>query len=497
MHAATHVRHRVKSLSVPALTGAILLACGMSTPVWAANLMDVYQQAEQNDQTLQAAEQKRLATQQNVPIQRANLLPQLNGSGALNYTRTDIKSGGFVGAPDTIKGTSRELGLSLSQAVYNRADNLQLGIAHLQSDQANTDYAAAQQDLMLRTAEAYFGVLKANAQLQLSLANRSALKRQLEQAQKRYEVGLIAVTDVADAQAKYDKANADTITARNALANAQSALATITGMQPEQLADVRTELSTPKPKPADMSNWTKQAMDQNLSVQSAVIGTEIAQKSVDVNRAARMPTVNLNGQYGYNNTPNQFTGARSETLSGTIGLQLNVPIYTGGRINAKSRQAAFQYQQSQHQLDGLRRTVEQSTANDFRGVVTNISEIRAYRQAVESARTSLAATEAGYQVGTRTIVDVLNAELQVFSAMSSFLDARYNYIINSLRLKSDTGQLSVKDLQQVNAQLVEGKINPLIAPLMKSGKQSHKEQEKMIRRVVERAQKAIKDSDGK
>jgi len=488
---------RLKSLSTPVLTGAILLACGIGSPAWATNLIDVYNLAEQNDQTLKAAEQKRLATEQNIPIQRANLLPQVNGSGSVDYSHTDIKSGGFVGAPSTIKGSSRALGLSLSQAIYNKVDNLQLGIADLQANQASIDYASAEQDLMLRTSEAYFGVLKANAQLQLSMANRAALKRQLEQAQKRYEVGLIAVTDVADAQAKYDKANADTITARNALENAQSALQTIIDERVGKLADVRTELSTPKPDPSKASAWTRQAMDQNLSIQSAVVGTRIAQQSVNVNRAARMPTVSLNGQYGYNNAPNQFSGARTETLTGQVGLQLSVPLYTGGRINAKSRQAAFQYQQSQHQLDGLRRNIKQSTANDFRGVVTNISEIKAYRQAVESARTSLAATEAGYQVGTRTIVDVLNAELQVFSAMSSFLDARYNYILNSLRLKADTGQLSVKDLKQVNDQLVEGKINPLIAPLMKQSKQNSKEQQRLIHRVIERAKKATKGTDSK
>ena len=263
-----------------------------------------------------------------------------------------------------------------------------------------------------------------------------------------------------------DKANADIIAARNALDNAQSALATITGTEPAELDDVRTSLTTPNPDPANPNDWIDLAVKQNISLQSAEIGGRISQENVAINRAARVPTVDLTGQYGYNSTPSQFNGNETSNVAASIGLQVSVPLYTGGRINAKSRQAAYQYQQAQNEIENLRRTVQRGTANDYRGVMTSISEITAYGQSVESARTSLAATEAGYQVGTRTIVDVLNAQIQVFSAMANFLNARYSYLTNYLKLKADTGQLSLDDIKAVNAQLVPGKINALIAPLM-------------------------------
>ncbi len=479
--------HRLKKTVLAALV--VIGAYG--SPAFSADLMDIVTLAEQNDQTLLAAQQKRLSIQENTPIARSNLLPQIGASAGLNYSRTDIKSNGVPNAPTVIEGSGRNLGLSLNQVIYNRIDNLNLGIADLQAKQADLDYAAAQQDLLLRASTAYFAVLQANASLQLAVASQKAFKNQLEQAQKRYEVGLVAVTDVANAQANYDKANADIITARNALENAQSLLATITGKLPAGLDDVRTSLSTPSPDPANPEEWINLATKQNISLQSAQIGGQISQENIAINRAARMPTVDLTGQYGYNSTLSQFNGRQSSNLAASIGLQVSVPLYTGGRINAKSRQAAYQYQQTQNEIENLRRTVQQGTANDYRGVITSISEITAYGQSVESARTSLAATEAGYQVGTRTIVDVLNAQIQVFSAMANFLNARYSYLTNYLKLKADTGQLSLDDIKAVNAQLVPGKINALIAPLMNSGNESSTSQQQMIERVIQRAAKTV------
>jgi outer membrane protein len=467
----------------------VISAYGM--PAFPANLMDMVTLAEQNDQTLLAAEQKQLSIHENTPIARANLLPQIGASAGLDYSRTEIKSDGFPGAPSVIQGSGHSLGLSLNQVVYNRIDNLNLDIADLQVQQADLDYASARQDLLLRTSNAYFAVLQANASLQLSIASQKAFKNQLEQAQKRYEVGLVAVTDVANAQANYDKANADIITARNALENAQSALATITGKNPAELDDVRTNLTTPRPDPANPNDWVALAIKQNISLQSAEVGGRISQENIAINRAARAPTVDLTGQYGYNSTPSQFNGNESSNIAASIGLQVSVPLYTGGRINAKSRQAAFQYQQTQNEIENLRRNVQQNTANDYRGVLTNISEITAYGQSVESARTSLAATEAGYQVGTRTIVDVLNAQIQVFSAMANFLNARYSYLTNYLKLKADTGQLSLNDIKAVNTQLVPGKINALIAPLMNGEQENQKSQQQMIERVIQRAAKTV------
>jgi len=484
-------------LARPFRRAALSVAIGVGLTVasgttWAEDLLDVYALAEQNDQQLRSAEQQRLSVEQNIPIQRADLLPQVGGNAGVNYTRTRVLSGGFPGSSDVIDGTGRNLTLSLSQTIYNRSENLQLDIAHLQVRQADIDYEQARQDLILRTGQAYFQVLNADAQLQLAKANRTALKRQLERAQRQYEVGLVAVTDVADAQSEYDQANAQIIQARNALNNAEAALQTIIGKSVTDLDDIRTNLDVAKPQPADPQEWIDLALDQNLGLQSAVVGTRIAQQNVDVARSQRAPTVSLEGSYGYDSSPSQFTG-RSETLNGQIGVQLNLPIYTGGRINAQSRQAAFDYQRSQYDLEAQRRQIRQQTSDSYRGVQTSISQITAYRQSVESARTSLVATEAGYGVGTRTIVDVLNAELRVFSAMADYLDARYSYITNLLQLKADTGQLTVADLEAINRQLTDQATNALIAPLMKSskGEGASSAETEMMQRVLERARKTV------
>lgn len=474
------------------------LAVG-GTPAWSADLLDIYSLAEQNDQQLRAAEQQRLSVEQNVPIERADLLPQIGAGAGVRFERADTTIGEVPGA-DSNDGFGGNLGLTLEQSIFNRTAQLEVGRAELEVRQAAVDYEQARQDLILRTGQAYFRVLNADAQLQLAQANRTALTRQLERAQRQYEVGLVAVTDVADAQSEYDQANAQIIAARNELNNAEAALATIIGQMVTDLDDIRTNLDVAAPQPADPEEWIQLALEQNLELQSAAVGTQIAQQAVDINRSARAPTVGLEAQYGYDNT---YTGGgftrqdRRGSLNGSVGVQVELPIYTGGRINSRSRKAAFDYQRSQFDLDGQRRQVRQQTSDSFRGVLTSISEITAFRQAVESARTSLVATEAGYGVGTRTIVDVLNAELRVFQAMADYLDARYNYLTNLLQLKADTGQLTVADLAAINRQLTDQQTNALIAPLMGRSDDdgASTADTEMMQRVLERARRTVDGED--
>ncbi|QGT79310.1 TolC family outer membrane protein [Guyparkeria halophila] len=495
-----------RGLARPFRRAALSAAIGMglslaSGPALAEDLLDIYALAEQNDQQLRAAEQQRLSVEQNIPIERADLLPQVGATAGVNYGRTDTTIGEPAQGPDSSDGVSGDLFLRLDQTIFNRTDQLEVGRAELEARQAAVDYEQARQDLILRTGQAYFRVLNADAQLQLAQANRTALKRQLERAQRQYEVGLVAVTDVADAQSEYDQANAQIIAARNELNNAEAALATIIGRTITDLDDIRTNLDVAAPQPADPEQWIELALAQNLGLQSAAIGTRIAQQAVDINRSARAPTVGLNAQYGYDNS---YQGGglagqdRRGSLNGSVGVQVELPIYTGGRINSRSRKAAFDYQRSQFDLDGQRRQVRQQTSDSFRGVQTSISEITAFRQAVESARTSLVATEAGYGVGTRTIVDVLNAELRVFQAMADYLDARYNYLTNLLQLKADTGQLTVADLEAINRQLTDQETNALIAPLMGQGDDeagASTADTEMMQRVLERARQTVNGED--
>lgn len=469
------------------------LSLGFGGQAQAADLLDIYMLAEQNDQKLRAAEQQRLSVGQNIPIQRADLLPQLRGDGGVNYSHSRIIQGGFPGSPNSYDGTGQSIALGLTQTIYNQSQLVGLDIAELQVRQADIDFELARQDLILRTGQAYFLVLNANAQLELAYANRTALKRQLERAQRQYEVGLVAVTDVADAQSEYDQANAQIIAARNELNNAEAALATIIGQPAGDLDDIRTDLEVAEPQPADVNEWIELALAQNLGLQSTVMTTQIQQRNVDLERSQRMPVVDLNGSYGYNSNPSQFSGNSSDVVTSQVGVQVTMPIYTGGRINSRSRKAAFDYQRSQFDLSDQRRLVRQMTSDSYRAVLTAISQIAAFRQSVESARTSLVATEAGYGVGTRTIVDVLNAELRVFSAMADYLDARYSYIISLLQLKADTGQLTVADLEAINRELTEQETNALIAPLMGTSDEvgASQAETEMMQRVLERARRTV------
>ena len=490
-----------RGLARPFRRAALMAAIGMGLslatgPALAEDLLDIYALAEQNDQQLRAAEQQRLSVEQNIPIERADLLPQIGAGAGIRFERTETTIGELPGF-ESNDGFGGNLALTLEQTIFNRTAQLELGRAELEARQAAVDYEQARQDLILRTGQAYFRVLNADAQLQLARANRAALKRQLERAQRQYEVGLVAVTDVADAQSEYDQANAQIIAARNELNNAEAALATIIGKTVTDLDDIRTNLDVAAPQPNDPEQWIELALAQNLGLQSAAIGTRIAQQAVDINRSARAPTVGLEAQYGFDNT---YTGGgitrqdRRGSLNGSVGVQVELPIYTGGRINSRSRKAAFDYQRSQFDLDGQRRQVRQQTSDSFRGVQTSISEITAFRQSVESARTSLVATEAGYGVGTRTIVDVLNAELRVFQAMADYLDARYNYLTNLLQLKADTGQLTVADLEAINRQLTDEETNALIAPLMGRGDDdagASTADTEMMQRVLERARQTV------
>ncbi|MFW6342957.1 MAG: TolC family outer membrane protein, partial [Halothiobacillaceae bacterium] len=358
-------------------------------PVQSEDLLEVYDLAEQNDPQLRAALQNRLAVQEELPIARSGLYPQVGAGAGLDYNRTELKSGGPSGV-SSIDGTGRNLGLTLSQTIYNRIETLQVDVAETEVLRANIDYSNAEQELILRTAQAYFGVLKANAQVQLAEADQAAVQRQLDQAQQRFEVGLIAITDVADAKAQFDSARAQTITARNALNNAMAQLATLTGRSFDTLADVSTSLSTPQPEPADIDAWIEAALEQNLTLRSAQLGSDLARSGVEINRAQRLPTVGLNASYGYNHAPSQSTGGELETLNGSVGIELEVPLYTSGRINAQTRQATYRFQESIDQVESVRREARRGTETAYRNVMTNISEISAYRQAVESARTSLA-----------------------------------------------------------------------------------------------------------
>ncbi|MGC8731838.1 MAG: TolC family outer membrane protein [Halothiobacillaceae bacterium] len=427
------------------LSGVLFL--GWAVAAHAEGLVDVYRLAEQNDASLRAAAQARLATREAYPQARAQLLPNVALSVGINrdwleYPNMPARDGSFTGKNYT---------LNLSQPLFDRARLVARDQAEGVVRQADVDYANSQQELMLRAAEGYFTVLRAQAELRLAEADLAANESRLAQTEKRFEVGLIAITDLADARAARDQALARRISAEASLADAHEALRVLTAQGVERLDDVRVDLTPVRPDPVDPAAWVSFAEQQNLALQSARLGLDIARQEIEKQRSGHYPTVSLNASYGYQDT--QFAGTPLKNYDTRVGVQLNVPLYAGGGVDARVREATYKLQRAQDLYEASLRDTTRATRDAFRAVTSKISEIAAFEQAVKSAETQLAANEAGYEVGTRTIVDVITAQSLLTQARRNLFNARYDYLLATLRLKRAAGTLQLADLEALQREL--------------------------------------------
>ncbi|HKJ08244.1 MAG TPA: TolC family outer membrane protein [Gammaproteobacteria bacterium] len=423
------------------------------TPAHAEDLLKVYDQAQQSDPVLKQAAANRQAALEAKPQARAGLLPNLGLSADYSRNEQNIKSSSnpqFL-PPHPFYYTNKGYSLNLTQPLYNKAAMVQLKQADSQIRQAEAQYAATDQDLIIRVSQAYFNVLGARDNVGFAKAEKKAIGRQLEQAQQRYKVGLSAITDVQEARARYDQAVTQVISAQDKLSSAREALTEITGQRYSHLAGVSDAMKLIAPTPAKPKKWVGTAQRQNLSVLASEAAMQTAQEEVQRQRAGHYPTLNVVGSYGDTSTGGAF-GQRREADS-AIGLQLNVPLYQGGIVNSRTRQAAFRYQAARDKLDEVRRSTTRQTRDAYRGVITGISQVKASKQAVTSAKTALQAAEAGFQVGTRTIVDVLDAQQSLYGAQRDYSQARYNYLLNTLKLKQAAGTLRRADVKAINAWL--------------------------------------------
>ncbi len=434
----------MKKLLLPLLLGPML---GISTAS-AENLLQVYELAQQHDPQLRAAEATRNSALETRPQAESRLLPSLNLTSSANLLRSDVNHSAS-GSSLNHYGTA-SLALNLSQSVYRKEYGIQLEQADQQIAQAEVSYAAEEQDLILRVAQAYFNVLSAQDMLEFAKAENAAIARQLDQSKQRFEVGLIAITDVHEAQAAFDQSRADLIQAENTLANAWEAQQEIVFESVDQLAPLTSDLPLAPPEPQNPEQWAETAQTQNLALQAAQYGVAIARMTIDVQDSGDSPTVDLVGSHALN-LSSSATGADSQTT--TVGLQLNVPLYTGGAVNSRTRQARFDYEAAQQNMDKQRRSVNRTVRDAYRGVMSSISTVEALKASTISAQSALEATEAGFEVGTRTMVDVLNAQRDLFRARSNFSKVRYDFILSGLQLKQATGTLSKEDLIQVNSWL--------------------------------------------
>jgi outer membrane protein len=434
-------------------TVAILAACMAALPAVspAADLLAIYDMAKNTNPTLLAAQNQLEASRENKPQARALLLPNFGVTGTANY-RNDKTWGRSVLGSFSYNDTysDGQLSASVTQPLYNRGSWIRLRQTDNTIAQSEAQYRDAQIQLMVSTTVAYFGVLEAGDAVRVQEALVKANERQLEQSKQRFQVGLVAITDVNDSQAAYDSSRATLINAQNALDNAWEALRRVVGPVHVPLARLGDKLPLTPPQPDDVNKWAQTALRNNYLVLADEQAAAAAKKQIEIERSGHYPTVNLQAGYNMVRSGAQFN---SDLNGAFVGLNVTVPIYEGGAVTSRSRQAGYQYEAALEQLDAQRRAVLQNVTDAFRGIISSISDVKARQAAVVSARTSLESTQAGLEVGTRTQVDLLNAQQKLYQAEFEYLSARYNYIINGVKLHQATSTLTRAVLAKGNAWL--------------------------------------------
>lgn len=432
---------------LPILIGLSLT--GFSTMSQAENLLQVYQQARTSNPDLRKSAADRDAAFEKINEARSPLLPQL-GLGA-DYTYTN----GFRdsnGVNSNVTSGSLQLTQSLFDMSKWRALTLQEKAAGIQDVTYQTD----QQTLILNTATAYFNVLSAIDSLSYTEAQKQAIYRQLDQTTQRFNVGLVAITDVQNARSQYDTVLANEVTARNNLDNAVEALRQVTGNYYPELASLNVD-SFKTDKPQGVNSLLKEAENRNLSLLQARLNQDLAREQIRQAQDGHLPTLDLTASTGVSNT--SYSGSKTRNSSqyddndagqNKIGLSFSLPLYQGGMVNSQVKQAQYNFVGASEQLESAHRSVVQTVRSSFNNINASISSINAYKQAVVSAQSSLDAMEAGYSVGTRTIVDVLDATTTLYNAKQQLSSARYNYLINQLNIKNALGTLNEQDLLALN-----------------------------------------------
>lgn len=419
----------------------VLLSCN----VVAMDLNGVYALAETNDPIYRQTVYSTLATRESKPQARSQLLPNANFSANVFGNDQNIKG---IGPTRDETFDSYGYTVSVTQPVFRWDRYLSLKQTDSIIQQAEAGQLSAQQELIIRVAEAYFNVLAALDNIEFTKAETKSLGRQLEQANQRFEVGLTAITDVHEAQAGFDRATADDILAENLLDNAKENMRAITGEYISEFSSLGDSMPLVTPEPNDIEQWTKTAESQNMNIIAAKHKVESSRQSIDIEKSEHLPTLDLVASHGDNTTGGRF--GDSTIRSTDIGLELNVPIYQGGLISSNTREARYLYDQSRQELEQAFRAAQRDTRQAYLSIISGISLVNALKQALVSTETALKATETGFEVGTRTAVDLVASERATLDAKRNHALARYNYLLDSLRLKKAAGTLSPDDLKIIS-----------------------------------------------
>ncbi|BAQ78428.1 TolC family type I secretion outer membrane protein [Pseudomonas sp. St29] len=419
------------------------------------DLVSVYQEAMDNNADLAAARAQYGAQKEVVPQARAGLLPNLSAGADINNTRTKFDEPSMA---STRSGNVYQA--TLAQPLF-RADRwFQLQAAKDINEQASLQLSATEQNLILQSAENYFAVLRAQDNLASTKAEEAAFKRQLDQSNERFDVGLSDKTDVLQAQASYDTARANRILAQRQVDDAFEALITLTNREYNSIQGIVHTLPVLAPTPNDAKAWVDTAARQNLNLLASNYAVSAAEETLKQRKAGHAPTLDAVAQYkkgdndalGFSN-PNPLTRYGSDVEQRSIGLQLNIPIYSGGLTSSQVRESYSRLSQTEQQRESLRRQVVENTRNLHRAVNTDVEQVQARRQSIISNQSAVEATEIGYQVGTRNIVDVLDAQRQLYTSVRNYNNSRYDYILDNLRLKQAAGTLNPGDLQDLSRYL--------------------------------------------
>ena len=427
------------------------LALGLlSGQIFATDLLSIYREAQLEDATYASAKAQFIATQERLPQARALQRPSVEFNAGANYNSVDTQYDNAQFSSGQRDYHDYNFGVRLTQPLYRRLNAATVEQAKVQVRQADTQLAAAEQDLMTRVVQGYFDVLVARANLATIDSQKAAVAQQLEQAKRNFIVGTATITDSREAQARYDLVVAQQLVAENDLEVKNRVLEQIVGKPVGRLAGLAPATTLNAPQPADMNAWVEQAYQSALQVSIAQQNVEIATREIQRADAGHYPTLDAVGSLSHNYSDSSAQGIGSDITAAVIGLQLTVPLYQGGGVSSRAREAVAGQERARQELSRARREAALQTRQAFLGVTSGLAQIKALEQAVGSTRLQLESTKLGQEVGVRTAVDVLNAEQQLASAQSELAQAVYNTIVSQLRLKAAVGKLAEADLSEVN-----------------------------------------------
>lgn len=450
----------------------VLIAAAVTSQAHAADLWTITQDALQNNSTLGASRSTFQSVEAGRDVARGSLLPQIDATAQVAHNNTlesQSSSSAAQGAGAGGTGTGSEssynstsAGLELTQALYDATSWAELEIAKRETGQQALLLQADRQQLLYDVASAYFEILRANDVLEASISQEKAIKRQLDQAQEQFDVGLVATTDVNEAQASYDLARSQRISAENDLQVSFEALERLTGKRYDSIDALSDDIPIESPEPAGRDNWIQMAIANNPNVQAAQAAVDVSQAEVEQAEAGHKPTLSAFANYNYSDSDQDYLDGHNTDTQ--VGLQASLPIYSGGTTSAQVRQQTYSLEATQYDFEAQRRDTTQQVRSLFTQVMNDVESVEAQRQAIVSNRSALEATRSGYEVGTRNIVDVLDAEQSLYQAISDYADARYTYVTDMVELRQQAGVLDQDVIRDLNQWLRETKTVTLRLP---------------------------------